>query len=71
MKKLITLFLIVLYPLNASAGTCYGSADCQRKMNEQIREANLRQMEETQRRNEQIEQNRRMREMIEDSNRYK
>lgn len=61
------LIILALIPTNLYA--C--GADCQRQMNEQIREANQRQMEEIQRRNEQIEQERRMREMLEQSRTYK
>ena len=59
--------LLAMLPMYAQAATCYGSADCQRQQKEQIEEANRKQLEEIQRRNQQIEQERVIREMIENN----
>jgi hypothetical protein len=63
MSRILLIAILAFVPSTAMA--C--GQDCQRQMQEQIREANQRQIEETNRRNEQIRQEERLRNDFENS----
>lgn len=65
--KYIVALLLTLSPIKAHA--C--GADCQRQMQENLREINRQNQERVREHNERVEQERRMREMLEQSRTYK